>query len=82
MTWSPQIFCVRPREKQFHAIPARRRQQLLRSNQSQLRILLRPQIVLPALAPRYRKQRHVRMQTAREIRQHRRRFIIRMRINI
>ena len=46
---------LRAREIKFHAITARRRQQLLRTNQSQLRRLLRPQRILSAFAARQRQ---------------------------
>ena len=69
-------------KKELCSIAARGRQQLLRANQAELRRLLRPEGVLAAFAAREGKQRDVGMQTSRQIRQHRSRFVVWMRRDV
>ena len=62
-----------------HAVASGRRQQLLRADQSKLRRLFGAKIVLAALAARQGKQRHIGMQSASQIGEHRAALVVRMR---
>src|SRR6185437_5211861 len=69
----------RAREKLPHAVVFPRLQQLFCADHPQLAILLRPDRVLPALPARHGQQRHVRVQSVREVRKQPRRLIVRVR---
>src|SRR6266436_366936 len=72
-----EIRCVC--KKEFHTIATARRREFLRADQTKLRRLLRPQVVLSAFAARQRQQCDVGMKSAREIREQSRGFVVRMR---
>src|SRR5438132_13054357 len=71
-----------PRKVQPHAVAARRRQQFLRADQSELWRLFGAKIVLSALAACQGKQRHIGMQSASKIGEHRAALVVRMRGHI
>src|SRR5271154_676781 len=58
---------TRAREIEFHAIAARRREQLLRANQTELRRLLWSKIVLATFSACEGEQSHVGMQASRKV---------------
>ncbi len=75
-----EVFCAS--EKEFDAVAARSGEQLLRADETQLRGLLRAEIVLPAFAACERKERDFCMEAAREIGKHGGGFIVGVRSDV
>src|ERR1700676_3816317 len=74
---APDFFCFfgsfrvseirRASKEEFYAVSARCREQFLRADQSKLRRLLRPKVILSAFAASESEKRHIRVQAACEI---------------
>src|SRR5580704_6320249 len=57
----------RASKEKFYAVAARGREKFLSTDQTELRRLLRPQIILPAFAARERQQSNICMEAAGQI---------------